>query len=479
MMIVCASRYALALPLLLGASACLVEDGEAWDEKVGETDQASTTTNGMSLNGMSLNGMSLNGMSLNGMSLNGMSINGMSLNGMSLNGMSLNGMSINGMSINGTRLDGVASNGQSLTGTALVGARLNGIVSSGAALPMRIDAATTLPAPNADVWAYAVSYTPGDGTWTPLCGTSAGEPVLAVPLAGTWNYEVGAAGGSWTASNDSFTFACRGTALTKCVELGYKPWQTAGGVSLRDHHQACTRMLRADYCGNGQPGTLNGWKVNLYDQIGLQGDTESGAEWVFEARWTASGAICVDEYRALELVVSGDLPTCALDKIRTDCSAGGFASGTLIRSEYNSAGVVGLVQQIVNQNPGTPLADKVEDALASLEHGFAELAAARLDREQAVSYFIGASGDLEAAVKDRVLADGYGKGLLNRIAGVARHLATSAAAVCAPRSPGKTSPSKTYLTQGDALRAAGRYKDACNAYKSAVAQDAGGRSCAR
>ena len=474
----CVPRCALALPLLLGASACLPEDEENRGEQVGDSQHASTTTNGMSLNGMSLNGMSLNGMSLNGMSLNGMSLNGMSLNGMSLNGMSLNGMSLNGMSLNGmslngmslngSQLAGVTTDGQALAGEALVGAEVRGLLSNGATLPIRIDDATALPAPSADVWGYAVSYGVDSG-WIPLCGTDAGgEPVLAVPLAGTWNHGVGEGGGAWTASADRFTFACRGTALTKCVELGYKPWQSAGGVSLRDHHQACTRMLRADYCGNGQPGTLDGWKVNLYDQIGVQGDTESGAEWVFEARWTASGAVCVDEVRALELVVAGDMPTCALEKMRSDCGAGGFAGGTLLMSEYSSAGLVGLVEQLVDQNPGTPLADKVEDALASLEDGFAALAAPRRDREQAVNHFVGASGDLEAAVKDRVLAAGYGNGLLNRIAGVARHQATSGSA-CPARSSARLAEWKSSVVRGDRFRAAGRYKDACDAYKSSVA----------
>jgi hypothetical protein len=438
--------------------------------------------NGMSLNGMSLNGMSLNGMSLNGMSLNGMSLNGMSLNGMSLNGMSLNGMSLNGMSLNGSELTGVAAGGQAVSGASLVGATLNGVVSSGASLPMRVDAAATLPAPNGDVWAYAVSYLVDDGVWRPLCGTSAGEPVLAVPLAGTWDYGVGPSGGSWTASASSFTLACRGTALSKCVELGYQPWKTVGGVSLRDHHQTCTRVLRADYCGNGQPGTLNGWQVNVYDPQGVQADTENGASWVFEAEWSPSGALCVDEYRALELVVGGDVPTCALEKLDDACGEGSFSAGALMRSESNTAGLSGVVAQLLSQNPGTPLADKIEDALASLENGFAELALSPPARDEAVGYFESASGDLEAAVDDDLLDASYGGGLLNRIAGVARHQAKTVlvANACSPAQGSQLTAAWTLLVQADVYRAAGRYKDACARYKTAVvvAEDANGVPCA-
>ncbi len=445
------ARYAPALALVLG-SACSFDE----DEQVGDSQHE-------------------------GMSINGMSINGMSINGMSINGMSINGMSINGMSINGGELSGVRSDGQPVAGGALVGATLNGTLSNGGSLAVRIDSATRLSGANNDVWAYGVSYAQGGG-WVPLCGTSGGAPVLAVPLAGTWDLGVGPKGGSWSPSSTSFTFACRGAALAKCVELGYKPWQTAGGVSMRDHHQACTRMLRADYCGNGQPGTINGWQINLYDNVGVQADTEGGNEWVFEARWSPSGAMCVGEYRLLELVVSGAVPTCALDKITASCETSGFAGGALLRSEYNSAGVVGLVEDLVNQNPGTPLADKVEDALVKLEDAFDALRGGASGRVDATSDLVSASGDLEAAVKDRVLASGYGNGLLNRLAGVARHQATSAAAdnACAARSASKLTVAASHRTVGDALRAAGRYKDASDAYKTAVilAQDAGGRRCA-
>lgn len=49
------------------------------DITTSSSDEALTSTNGLSLNGLSLNGLSLNGLSLNGVSLNGLSLNGLDL----------------------------------------------------------------------------------------------------------------------------------------------------------------------------------------------------------------------------------------------------------------------------------------------------------------------------------------------------------------------------------------------------------------
>ncbi len=56
--------------------------------------------------------------------------------------------------------------------------------------------------------------------------------------------------------------------LSKCVDLGYPPWtqgqlcDTAGKyctpTTLAPWHQACPRLIRADYNGDGVPWTGNG-----------------------------------------------------------------------------------------------------------------------------------------------------------------------------------------------------------------------------
>ena len=82
---------------------------------------------------------------------------------------------------------------------------------------------------------------------------------------------------------------------------GYKPWKTrADGTPLWDLHQACTRMLRADYCGDGTPHTRDGTPVDVYDTVGIQ-SPQPGSELSFEAGWRADGAICVRKVRIPEI----------------------------------------------------------------------------------------------------------------------------------------------------------------------------------
>ena len=312
---VVASKLALSFLAALPLSACVVgeydelDDSAEFDvdeleESIGETSQEVMTTNGMSINGMS--------------------INGMSINGMSINGMSINGMSINGMSINGSQLTGVKSDGQAISGAGFVGANMTGTLTSGATVGLRVDSAQLLPAPNNDVWAYGMSYQlAGTTSWSPMCGSSS---TLAIPLTGTWNLGQGVAGGgSWSASATTFTFGCRGAALAKCVELGYKPWKVVGGVSLRSHHQACTRMIRADYCGDGKAWTQDGTPINVYDSLNIQ--TDAGA-FKLDAEWTPAGARCIWRLRDFQ----NGKPSCETIKKLDGC--GTFKSGGLIISEY-------------------------------------------------------------------------------------------------------------------------------------------------
>ncbi|HEY5936197.1 MAG TPA: ADYC domain-containing protein, partial [Kofleriaceae bacterium] len=98
------------------------------------------------------------------------------------------------------------------------------------------------------------------------------------------------------------------------------------GLSLGNHHQACVRMLRADYCGNGHSYTTNGRLVNLYDGIGIQVDTES---FRLEAEWAPDGARCLTNARRAAVSVqcyTGEPdPTCG--------DVAHFDSGTLIMNE--------------------------------------------------------------------------------------------------------------------------------------------------
>jgi uncharacterized protein YjbI with pentapeptide repeats len=279
------------------------------------------------------NGVSLNGVSLNGVSLNGVSLNGVSLNGVSLNGVSLNGVSLNGVSLNGAELVGFTAQGSRVAGASLQGASLNGVLSNGSTIRMRIAAVTWVN----DAYWYTVEYSTNAG-WKPLCGVdTANNKVKAIALSGTWDTRQGVAGGgSHTSAPDQFTFACANAAIGKCVSLGYRPWWGGGWV---DRHQACTRALRADYCGDGRSWTLNGRAINLYDDYWAQWDTEA---WHAEAEWTANGARCIRSPR----VVWSTAPSCAKTRQtpQNDCATYGspawpFRPRTLLITEYQSQGV--------------------------------------------------------------------------------------------------------------------------------------------
>ncbi len=104
-----------------------------------------------------------------------------------------------------------------------------------------------------ETYSYTVfAQNPANSQWYNLCASDKGQATKAMLLSGSWD-ETGAHIG-----DRNITVACTSGVLAKCVRWGYKPWKTFQGVYLRDYHQACTRMARADYCGNGNSHTQDG-----------------------------------------------------------------------------------------------------------------------------------------------------------------------------------------------------------------------------
>jgi hypothetical protein len=234
------------------------------------------------------NGTNLNGTNLNGTNLNGTNLNGTNLNGTSLNGASMAGVALANLHLDGGQLVAQGPHGTTLAGADLIGAHLSGNLDNGDVLSLRIDDVATGSAPNGDLYYYTVRYQRGDGSWGMLCADETGNPTSAIVLAGRWSYAQGVAGGgAHIADAASFTFACRGAALAKCAEWGYKPWRSVRGVNLAPYHQTCTRVVRADYCGDGVSHTQDGQVINLYDNLGVQTDTRP---WLGEASWDPNGA---------------------------------------------------------------------------------------------------------------------------------------------------------------------------------------------
>ena len=224
--------------------------------------------------------ISPNGTSANGVSPSLISPNG----GASGTPIRLSSVRATGLRADGTPIS-IAGTGAPLAGAGLVGTTWTGNVSDGTTIALRIDAAAPGSDGNAELWSYRVSAA-FDGTWRPLCTGASGGPGFADSVGGSWNPDEGVAGGgAYHAATAEFTLACRGSAIAKCVELGYKPW-TGHETQLA----ACVRALRGDFCGDGTPYTADGTLVNLYDEDGVAPDN---AAWVPEAEWTANGARCV------------------------------------------------------------------------------------------------------------------------------------------------------------------------------------------
>jgi hypothetical protein len=233
-------------------------------------------------------GVVANGTNLNGTNLNGTNLNGTNLNGTNLNGVSLGGVTLGNVHLDGSQLIAQTADGGTLSGADLIGAQLTGTLDSGATLSLQIVNVTRGSCPNEDIYYYSVSYQHDDGSWGALCTDASGNAAPAIALAGRWNYGRGVVGGGAHYDDPSqFTFACAHGALAKCVEWGYKPWRSINGTSLAPYHQTCTRVVRADFCGDGTPHTQDGQLINIYDKLGVQTDTRN---WLGEASWDENGA---------------------------------------------------------------------------------------------------------------------------------------------------------------------------------------------
>lgn len=324
--------FSLALPLLACGTQPATPD-------LASTTAALTVSNGHKLNGHKLNGHKLNGRELNGHELNGHKLNGSRLGASPVLSATLDGSELR-----------LATDTSAIGATGVIGAEL--VDEYGERL--RIDGARLDPDPDqGDVWLYTVSLRQGE-RWSPLCGTTdEGAPEEAIPLAGRWDYREGVqGGGDHLDEPGAITFACESGALAKCVHFGYPPWRSkltcdAAGeckvVPLAAYHQACTRMVRADYCGNGRSYTRDGMLIDVYDGIGVEEDTDS---WPFEAEWAPDGAVCLDHFRVGPRT---SVPGCPRDLEDPACGdPAHFDTGTLLMTEYSPLNHPGHAPQPVD-----------------------------------------------------------------------------------------------------------------------------------
>src|SRR6266436_911063 len=99
----------------------------------------------------------------------------------------------------------------------------------------------------------------------PLCEAAPDGQQTGFPLAG----RATADNRLVPAGPGDFEIICAAGALGKCVRFGYHPWETrSDGRSMRDYYEACVRMVRADYCGDGR--TRTGMAIDIWDDLGIQ-----------------------------------------------------------------------------------------------------------------------------------------------------------------------------------------------------------------
>ena len=308
--------------------------------------------------GIGYNGVQMNGVQMNGVQMNGVQMNGVAVNGLQLSGSWLQGTIIdsNSSCSHSQRTTGAPLNGCSpcakvvaasdahcatstwdqscvneaiawcaVDATQLIGATFTANTNGGTRL-LRLDGVDLAPDPapvwrrygrvwvdiNADVWFYHFSFwQPGyrrPGTWNPIC-TNANN--AAIPVAGQWadcQGLKGYCGGK--VANDGFALGCDGIgAIAKCVlQFQYKPWHnvyettpdgaTSHYQTLETFHEACVRMVRGDYCGDGVPHTVDGTAIDVYDHPGVQTQTPLlPVNYHFEGGWTPHGSACISVTR--------------------------------------------------------------------------------------------------------------------------------------------------------------------------------------
>lgn len=104
---------------------------------------------------------------------------------------------------------------------------------------------------------YTLEYNSGNGTWVPYCKGGGG----AIVLQGEYDLQR-----THLASSGRLTFACSGEGVgAKCDGWGYVAGNAGPASSDWKHHQACTGMASALYCGDGRSFTREKTPIVIRD----------------------------------------------------------------------------------------------------------------------------------------------------------------------------------------------------------------------
>ena len=279
---------------------------------------------------------------------------GIKMQGIKMQGMNMEGFDIAGATLGDTPLtdvhvedgDVVATDSVTLAelrNTDLIGAQFNAEVEDPTTSPPTIslvayqisDVQTEIadewdPTGTGNTYLFTLlQQDPDDDSWQPACDADADGNTVAIPLTDTWDDT-----GARVSSSTMFTFSCTTGVIAKCYRWGYRPWITGYG-DVTTLHETCTRLARADYCGDGVSHTRNGTEVNVWDTVASPGPIESKDAtpdgFSFEAGWNANGAVCLNHPRWTDNDGLGDPWTCPDRTIASadsaaDCDSAAAAS---------------------------------------------------------------------------------------------------------------------------------------------------------
>jgi hypothetical protein len=282
--------------------------------------------------------------------LQGVNLQGVNLQGVNLQGMSLQGIRQGGATLAGDPLDNVRiergevvaeQGGVTLRSTALVGAHFHAAAQdldvsppATADVEYRVTAiAPELgqydPTATGNTYLYTLEqWTPDTASWQSACPADTDGRRVAIPLAAIWDEH-----GDRIESSSLFTFGCTTGVIAKCYRWGYRPWVTGYG-DLTAMHWTCTRLARADYCGNGVPHTRDGTSINVWDTLPAPGPIQARAGllpslgMIFEAGWNTGGAVCLSRARWL-LDPGGLLAALCPDRLVAPSLLGGTVCDTV------------------------------------------------------------------------------------------------------------------------------------------------------
>jgi hypothetical protein len=287
------TSFYIACVSVLCASACTSELLEtSTDEPAGvqlqSKEQQSTQLQGTQLQGTQLQGMSMQGFQFAGATLAGVALSNLRVERGELVAEQ-DQVTLRGASLVGAHLYAqVAKLDADPPVTALVEYRITDIVEEDS----KYD-----PMDTGSTFLYMVEQNVDNtGSWQPACPVDLDGRRAAIPLAATWNAQ-----GDRVESSSLFTFGCTTGVIAKCYRWGYRPWVT-GYADLAATHWACTRLARADYCGDGVSHTRDNTWVNVWDDLPSPGPIQKhGAHRLhgmsFEAGWNTTGAVCLGRTR--------------------------------------------------------------------------------------------------------------------------------------------------------------------------------------